>query len=177
VKQLIETTFPCQTGNCIETRTETIFWVDEYPTKEPIPKDIRGKSFTLLTTDDERLFTVNNPFQKELTFVAIDAGIFTDNSPKCDFALFDDDRFCFVECKDSVAKQRSKERNDAFVQLKATIVRFKEKLDFGSYKIEAQVSMKARMVFPRKSCSREDMVKEFDDELAVALFENNDIEF
>jgi hypothetical protein len=177
VKQLIETTFPCQTGNCIETRTETIFWVDEYPTKEPIPKDIRGKSFTLLTTDDERLFTVNNPFQKELTFVAIDAGIFTDSSPKCDFALFDDERFCFVECKDSVAKQRSKERNDAFVQLKATIIRFRENLDFGNYKIEAQVSMKARMVFPRKSCSREDMVKEFDDELAVALFENNDIEF
>jgi hypothetical protein len=177
VKQLIETTFPCQTGNCIETRNEAIFWVDEYPSKEPIPKEIRGKSFTLLKTDDDKLFTINNPSQKEITFVAIDAGIFTDNSPKCDFTLFDNQRFCFVECKDSVAKQRSKERNGAFIQLKATIIKFKEKLDFGSYKIEAQVSMKARMVFPRKSSSREDMVKEFDDELAVALFENNDIEF
>ncbi|MDZ7897380.1 MAG: hypothetical protein U5N85_05035 [Arcicella sp.] len=177
MKQLIETTFPCQTGNCIETRNETIFWIDEYSTKEPIPVEIRGKSFILLETDDDRLFTVNNPSQKEITFIAIDAGIFTDNAPKCDFALFDNQRFCFVECKDSVKKQRSKERKSAFIQLKTTIIRFKENLDFGSYKIEAQVSMKAQMVFPRKSCSREDMVKEFEDELAVTLFENNEIEF
>ena len=121
MKQLIETTFPCKTGNCIETRNETIFWVDEYPSNV-FPKEIRGKSFTLFKTDDDKLFMVNNPYHKEITFVAIDAGIFTDRSSKCDFALFDNQRFCFVECKDSVKKQRSKERKGAFIQLKATIL-------------------------------------------------------
>jgi hypothetical protein len=182
VKQLIENTFPCQTGDCFEIRNEMIFWIDEYPANDPIPKEIRGKSFTLLTTDDENLFTVRNPSQKEVFFLSIDQGIFdrtkTYSGERCDFALFDNFRFCFVECKDSVAKQRSKEREGAFKQLKATIIKFKEHIDFGTYQIEAQVSIKARRaVFPRKSCSRTDKVKEFEDELKVALFENNDIEF
>lgn len=132
-------------------------------------------------TNDELLFTVKNEQAKEITFLAIDKGIFLDtpNFPfqKCDFALFDDSRFCFVECKDSVAKQRSKERNSAFNQLKETILVFKNNIDFSDYQIEAQVSLKARRVYPRQSCSREDKVKEFEDELNVALYENNEITF
>ena len=179
MKQLIETTFPCKTGNCIEIRKETIFWVDEYPSNNTIPKQIRGKSFTLLKTEDERLFTVNNPFQKEIYFLAIDKGIFTDEDKfkKCDFALFDKKRFCFIESKNSKLNQRKEDRLYAYEQLKNTIRIFQNKIDFTNYQVEAQVSFKASQIYPRQTSSNQDMVKEFDDELAVALFENNDIEF
>lgn len=182
MKQLIETTFPCQTGNCIETRTETIFWIDEYSSEETIPKKIRGKSFVLIETDDELLFTVKNPNRKDIYFLAIDQGIFDGTKKyelgRCDFALFDDARFCFIENKKVTLKHRGKERLEAYKQLKEIILKFKEHLDFGHYQIEAQLSFKSnRKIYPRETSSNQDIVKEFDDELAVALFENNDIEF
>ena len=181
MKQLIETTFPCKTGNCIETKNETIFWVDEYPDKIEYGRN-RKKSFVVIETEDELLFTVKNPTQKDVHFLAIDQGIFYGTkeyeSGRCDFALFDDARFCFIENKDVTLKQRNKERLDAYKQLKETIVKFREHLDFGNYQIEAQLSFKSsRKIYPRETSSNQDMVKEFDDELAVALFENNDIKF
>ena len=181
MKQLIETTFPCKTGNCIETRNETIFWVDEY-SSNVFPIEIRGKSFVLVETEDDLLFTVKNPNQKDIHFLAIDQGIFDTTKEyklgRCDFALFDDIRFCFIENKKVTLKHRSKERLEAYKQLKEIIVKFREHLDFGHYQIEAQISFKSsRKIYPRESSSNQDMVKEFDDELAVALFENNDIEF
>jgi hypothetical protein len=181
VKQLIETTFPCQTGNCLETRNETIFWVNEYPDEFEFGKN-RKKSFVLIETEDDLLFTVKNPNQKIIHFLSIDQGIFDGtkvySEGRCDFALFDDTRFCFVEIKEVTLKHRNKERIEAYKQLKETIVKFKEHLDFGHYKIEAQVSFKSsRKIYPRQSSSNQDIAKEFDDELAVALFENNDIEF
>jgi hypothetical protein len=181
VKQLIETTFPCQTGNCLETRNETIFWVDEYPDEIEFGKN-RKKSFVLIETEDDLLFTVKNPTQKVVHFLSIDQGIFDGtkvySKGRCDFALFDDIRFCFIENKIVTLRHRSKERIEAYKQLKETIVKFKEHLDFGHYQIEAQISFKSnRKIYPRQSSSNQDVAKEFDDELAVALFENNDIEF
>lgn len=180
MKELISKTFPCLTGTCLETVNHPIFWVDESQDNETIhlPK---GKSFLRTTTNDDNLFTVYNESETQITFLAIDKGIFTDSSvfrfKRCDFALFDQRRFCFIECKDSVSKQRSKERNSAFEQLKETIQHFKQAINFDSYQLEAQVSLKAKKVFPRQQCTRTDKVKEFEDELNVALFENNEISF
>ena len=181
MKQLIETTFPCQTGNCIETRNETIFWIDEYLEDIDLKRP-KGKSFVLIETEDDLLFTVKNPTQKDVHFLTIDQGIFFGTKEyklgRCDFALFDDARFCFIENKKVTLKHRGKERLEAYKQLKETIVKFKERIDFGHYKIEAQISFKSsRKIYPRESSSNQDMEKQFDDELAVALFENNDIEF
>lgn len=181
MKQLIETTFPCQTGNCLETRNEIIFWVDEYPDEIEFERN-RKKSFVLIETKDELLFTVKNPTQKDVHFLAIDQGVFWKTEKyklgRCDFALFDDTRFCFIEIKEVTLKHRNKERLEAYKQLKETILKFREHLDFGHYQIEAQVSFKSsRKIYPRQSSSNQDIAKEFDDELAVALFENNDIEF
>lgn len=181
MKQLIETTFPCQTGNCLETRNETIFWVDEYPDEIEFERN-RKKSFVLIETEDELLFTVKNPKQKDIHFLAIDQGIFWKTEKyklgRCDFALFDDTRFCFIEIKEVTLKHRNKERLEAYKQLKETIVKFREHLDFGHFQVEAQVSFKSsRKIYPRQTSSNQDIAKEFDDELAVALFENNDIEF
>lgn len=181
MKQLIETTFPCQTGNCLETRNEIIFWVDEYPDEIEFERN-RKKSFVLIETEDELLFTVKNPTQKDVHFLAIDQGIFWKTEKyklgRCDFALFDDTRFCFIEIKEVTLKHRNKERLEAYKQLKETIVKFKNHIEFGHYQVEAQVSFKSsRKIYPRQSSSNQDIVKEFDDELAVALFENNDIEF
>jgi hypothetical protein len=181
VKQLIENAFPCQTGNCFEVRSENIFWIDEYQIDD-FPSKPKGKSFIILEKEGDKLFfTVNNLSQKEVIFLAIDKGIFLDtlefDFKKCDFALFDDERFCFIESKDVNLKHRRQERLDAYEQLKNTILKFKEKIDFGDYILEAQISMKASQIYPRQRSSNENKVKEFEDDLRVALFENNDIEF
>ncbi|PWK28649.1 hypothetical protein LV89_00854 [Arcicella aurantiaca] len=180
MKQLIENTFPCQTGKCIEIRNESKFWIDEHPEKVEFGQ-IPKKSFVLLQTNDDLLFTVLNPTQKEITFLAIDEGVFQGtieySDGRCDFALFDDRRFCFVENKNVNLKHRRQERLSAFDQLKETILKFKEKLDFGNYQVEAQVSFKASQIYPRQRSSNQNKVVEFEDELNVALFENNNIEF
>lgn len=182
MKQLIENTFPCQTGKCIEIRNEAIFWIDEYLEDVDNFERLRGKSFVIIETDNELLFTVRNPSHKDVHFLAIDYGIFKDTKEyaggRCDFALFDDKRFCFIESKNATLRQRNKERLSSFVQLKDTINKFKEHLDFGNYQIEAQVSFQSnKKVYPRETSSHQSKVLEFEIELNVALFENNDIEF
>ena len=180
MKQLIENTFPCKTGNCLEIRNETTFWIDEHPEKVgfgQIPK----KSFVLLQTNDDLLFTVLNPTQKEITFLAIDEGIFQGTKEytggRCDFALFDDNRFCFVENKDVNLKHRREERSSAIVQLVETITKFKQHINFGNYILEAQISFKAKKIFPRQRSLNQQKSAEFFDETGAELFENNDIEF
>lgn len=180
MRQLILNTFPCQTGNCIEIRTETIFWIDEYPTNTSIPQELRGKSFTLTSQDDkDYLFTVNNPAKKEITFIAIDQGIFTGSFKKCDFVLLAENRICFVESKIlSGISKRGVVKKEAIKQLRNTIEIFKEKIDFSNYKVEGQASViTQKIVTKRHTCSRAINVKEFEDELNVALYENNEITF
>jgi hypothetical protein len=180
VKQLIETTFPCKTGNCIETRNEALFWVDEYPDKIELGRN-RKKSFIVLYTEDELLFTVKNQTQKDVHFLAIDQGIFWGTEEyehgRCDFALFDDIRFCFVENKDVNLKHRGDERKEAITQLSETITKFKQHLNFGNYILEAQISFKAKKIFPRQRSQNQQRATDFFDETGAELFENNDIEF
>ena len=180
MKQLIETTFPCQTGNCIETRNETIFWVDEYPDEIEFDRN-RKKSFVVIETQDDLLFTVKNQTKKDVHFLAIDQGIFWGTQEyklgRCDFALFDDTRFCFIENKDVNLKHRGEERNSAIVQLSETIMKFKEHINFGNYILEAQISFKAKRIFPRQRSLNQQKSAEFFDETGAELFENNDIEF
>lgn len=180
MKQLIETTFPCQTGNCIEIRNEAIFWIDEYPDEIEFERN-RKKSFVIIETEDDLLFTVKNQTQKKVHFLAIDQGIFWGTKQyklgRCDFALFDDVHFCFVENKDINLKHRGKERSNAIVQLSETITKFKEHINFGNYILEAQISFKAKKIFPRQRSSNQQKSTEFFDETGAELFENNDIEF
>ena len=180
MKQLIETTFTCQTGNCIETINETIFWVDEYPDEIEFDRN-RKKSFVVNETQDDLLFTVKNQTKKDIHFLAIDQGIFWGTQQyklgRCDFALFDDARFCFVENKDVNLKHRGEERNSAIVQLSETIMKFKEHINFGSYILEAQISFKAKRIFPRQRSVNQQKSAQFFDETGAELFENNDIEF
>ena len=129
---------------------------------------------------EDQPFKVFNPSQKEINFLAIDKGLFLDipeHPARCDFAVFDNLRFCFVESKTSTLGQRSKERKDAIKQLKSTIQLFQEKINFEGFQIEAQVSLRAKRIYPRQNSHRQNDVKEFEDELNVSLYENNTIEF
>ncbi len=71
---------------------------------------------------------VNNLLKKQLYFLAIDKCLFFDKSgepSRCDCALFDENRICFVEIKESNKSQRSKRREKAIDQLAKTINLFK----------------------------------------------------
>lgn len=182
MKDKINAVFPCFTGICMEIYTNYTFWVDEY-LEDINPQQLRGKSYVITTIDEsieDQPFKIFNPSQKEINFLAIDKGLFLDipeHPTRCDFAVFDDIRFCFVETKEPSPRQKSDERKKAITQLKLTIQLFKEKIDFEGFQIEAQVSLRAKKVFPRRNSRRQNEAKEFEDELNVTLFENNTIEF
>lgn len=127
MKELIEQAFPKSSENsCIEALQDIEFGVFDPATSKCIIQSSGGKVH----------FTVKNPTQKTIHFLAIDKCIFfdSDEHKKCDFAVFDDKAFCFVELKSTKLKGT---RN----QLYATIKLFKEKISFESMKrIEAYAS-------------------------------------
>lgn len=182
MRDKINAVFPCFTGICMEIYTNHTFWVDEY-LEDINPQQPRGKSYGITTFDEsieDQPFKIFNPSQKEINFLAIDKGLLLDipeHPARCDFAVFDNLRFCFVESKTSTLGQRSKERKDAIKQLKSTIQLFQEKINFEGFQIEAQVSLRAKRIYPRQNSHRQNDVKEFEDELNVSLYENNTIEF
>lgn len=170
----IESNFPiCSTNNCLEVYESSIFWVlDSLQSK---------KSFVLLDNslpDFDFDFEVNNPNQKTISFLAIDNCIFDDSSEhkKCDFAIFDNQTICFVEIKNQVSSNpqtRKKQAKSAREQLKETIVKFKEKIDFNDYKIEAIICQKNDSIRPAASTGMQDASLEFYMELNADLLKGN----
>lgn len=102
------------------------------------------------TTDLEELshFNISNVNLKEIHFLCIDHCIFnTSAHQKCDFALFDDQTFCFVEIKDT-RNRSTPHKTDATDQLRETIIRFQNVIDFTGYELEAVISWKYRKTYP-----------------------------
>jgi hypothetical protein len=94
---------------------------------------------------NKRHFTVKNPTQKTILFLAIDKCLLHDGEEKgferCDFAIFDDKVFCFVEIKEPSFGQKAENLKKARSQLLSTIKYFKEKIPFESIRIEAYASV------------------------------------
>lgn len=174
----IESNFPiCSINNCLEVYENSIFWVlDSLQSK---------KSFVLLDNslpDFDFDFEVNNPNQKTIYFLAIDNCIFNDSSDhkKCDFAIFDNQTICFVEIKNQVSinpDTRKKQARSAREQLKETIVKFKEKIDFSDYKIEAIICQKNGSIKPAASTGMQSAGVEFQKEFNAKLLKGSSIIF
>jgi hypothetical protein len=123
-------------------------------------------------------FSVLNPSLKEIYFLAIDKCLYTDESThkKCDFALFDEQTFCFVEIKDTYNRS-SQHKGKAKEQLRTTIELFKALFSFGDYTVEAIISWRYRPIRPAARTKMQEAAVEFRDELNVDLLEGNEKEF
>jgi len=138
-----------------------------------------SKCIILSENDDiENLsnFKALNPNQKEIYFLCIDHCIYIASDPhkKCDFALFDNSLFCFVEIKDTL---NTRQRGKASSQLKSTIEKFREVIDFTGYEIEAIISLKYRPMVPAARSTLQAAIFDFEDNLGVRLLEGNEKEF
>ena len=88
MKQAIENAFPqVINGGCLETEKRSLFHIYDSVI------DPRRCHISHLETDDVH-FTVNNPNNREIHFLAIDKCIFDDLGPsRCDSALFSNSVF------------------------------------------------------------------------------------
>ncbi len=131
---LLKSHFPgISINNCLKIISDSHFYVYDCPhTKQ---------STITLTEPAEQNFKVSNINSKPIRFLSIDNCLFFNgDDKKCDFALYDEISFCFVEIKgirkDEHRKRKNAKRN-AEIQLLAMIELFQNKLDFSNIKLEA----------------------------------------
>jgi hypothetical protein len=133
VKKFIEKAYPQVIQNsCLEMLTDSEFSI--YDSE-------MGRCFIQKEEDEIVHFTVKNPKQKEIGFLAIDKCIFMDNDKikRCDCAVFDNKTLCFIEIKETTHQRKSEYSRKAKEQLLATIVEFSSKIDFSGKRLEAYV--------------------------------------
>ncbi|RDB02809.1 hypothetical protein [Runella aurantiaca] len=138
MRQSIEAFFPqCIEGKCIETEQGDFQIFDS----EQEPK----RCYIRKNEEEPTHFSVLNPAQKEVNFLAIDKCILYDNAKEhCDFAVFDDTRFSFVEIKarHPLHKRRLSDRKKARQQLQETILHFQENgIEFKNINLEAIICL------------------------------------
>jgi len=67
-----------------------------------------------------------------------------EDSKKCDWVLFENDKLYLIESKDVKPRNRRKERNDATKQLIATIEFYKSKIELDSISIFSQICFQSK---------------------------------
>jgi hypothetical protein len=166
----ISSQFPtCSSNNCIEVHaTEQIYVLDLVSDK------CKVASISEISISH---FCVLNPSKKDIYFLAIDKCIFTDSShKKCDFAIFDNTLFCFIEIKDTPNRTLTHKKKSV-EQLKVTITKFKEKIDFTGYTIEAIISWRYTPMRPAATTLMQSAKLDLFENYGVKLLEGNQKEF
>lgn len=122
-------------------------------------------------------FRVSNPNKKAINFLVIDKCVFVDSEhKKCDFAIFDNCCFCFVEIKDT--RTRSTEgKRQGVNQLKVTIQKFKEKIAYENYSLEAIIAWKYKSKRPAIATQMQSSKLEFVQKFNAKLLEGNEKTF
>lgn len=170
IQSKIVATFPkCVENTCLETVNYVRFWIND-------PTDNQSKCEIVTEENPNNHFEIENFAEKKIHFLAIDKCIFQDSDEhkKCDFAVFDEMSFCWVEVKDVKPRNRKNSRKMAIEQLKRTIEIFKKNIDFGKIKLEANVCFHSKIsTRPQFSATNAAIVKEFQDEFRVRLTEGN----
>lgn len=161
----------CNLNHCLEVEnSQSFIVVDTTGGRSEIFRESELPPFPYLT--------IKNPNEKNINFLAIDECIyFSADGKKCDCAVFDENRFCFVEIKSGMGKSRRHKKQEAAEQLKNAIRLFKNNIDFSSYEIEAILCVGFKTSFPRIKASSIYLSKDFQDSLNAELFEGNEIEF
>ncbi len=178
MKQSIENAFPQVIhGICLEDTKAAEFWIfDESETKRCYIR--------IEPTSDEKHFQVLNISAKNISFLAIDKCMFDDSikrQKRCDFAVFDESVFCFVEIKIVKAKNRKAERVNMYEQLRMTMQTFVENgVSFGNRKVEAIACfpifdpiLEESKIYPIFSSRSSDATAEFLQDFNATLLEGN----
>jgi hypothetical protein len=165
MRQSIEKAFPrIQENACLSIFNEAEFEIIDPETSICIVK--------LGHSNDGQLW-VSNPKMKQIHFLAIDKCMFfdvKDEPSRCDCALFDETRICFVEIKDSNESNRRKRRKKAIDQLSKTINLFREKgIDFPQF--DGLVCFSTSKSFPKRRMLSQEI--EFLNECGGFLYEGN----
>ena len=117
-------------------------------------------------------FTLNNPLSMGLVFAAIDNGILKSSDPsRCDFAIGNFLKLCFVEIKKVKTNQRNKAKSDAIEQLGAAISMFKEKINLNNTELIAIICINFKKVYPARTAASANNVVKFKDDYNAALME------
>ena len=171
MREQIETYFPIVKINaCLQTVSEIEFGISEPD------KDKGGRSIIVAKKGAD--FEVENPNQKEIGFWAIDECTFTSGDGKrCDFAIFDDETFAFVEIKRSKMKNRQQAKNSAVEQLEEILNHCKGKLDFSHCKLLAIIALSFSKSFPIARTRKQDAELAFFNKYQAQLLEGNSILF
>ena len=129
-------------------------------------------------------FSVSNPKRRYINLLATDHCFFpaSDYEEKCDFVIFDDIYFCFVELKLNVNPRNAANNiRKARGQLGTTLTFFRDSFSqkskrFFNYNLEAYIVMKTH-TYPKHSAGKQGRRVRFQDEYGVKLFEQNFKEF
>lgn len=155
-----------QTNDCLQTLTDSEFCIYDTDQKR-----------CEIQTDPDGLkhFTVQNPTNRAIHFLAIDKCVFFDNDEiqRCDCAIFDSETFCFIEIKEvNRPAKRSKHYQRAKAQLKSSIQHFQEQLTFSTNRIEAYACVGRTTARPARPAADVNDRLEFE-ELGAALYHGN----
>ncbi len=154
-------------GDCLKIETSLEFSIADGEANT-------GRCYIVNAEETEGQFKVSNPRGKEIYFLAIDKCLLDDqdNLERCDFAIFDESTFCFVEIKET-RRRRGKVREKAIQQLEATINYFKQHIDFEDYRLEAIIYLVSRGAYPAADTNKEKMKARFATKLETLLLEGN----
>lgn len=167
VLNTIKRSFPQTEANaCLQTLTVIEFCIYDTDARRCVIQD---------DPDGLKHFTVENPTEREIYFLAIDKCLFFDGDgiQRCDCAVFDSKTFCFIEIKEvDHAAKRSEHYRKAKEQLKTTIQYFQERLTFTTKRIEAYACVGRTIARPARQAT--DINEQFEfAEMGATLYHGN----
>lgn len=138
----------------------------------------KGENIVLLNEDKNMFFCIKN--NKKIGFIPIDGkqGFLGFGDSHCDYILFDENDFCFVEMKLNANSEGErairKNRKKAAEQLSHTITFFDEKLSRNYEGLTQEAYISTPPFYPRRNASWEQMAVEFMEIYGIQLFESNE---
>lgn len=165
----INEAFPsCINNCCLDSSNLDFFYIHETTSK-------KSAIYNGNSNPDYPHFTVRNPNSKTVNLLAIDHCVLLQaDGEKCDFAVFHDQVFCFVELKLGYGNKCNHKRQKAHSQLESTIIHFKERINFNNFIVEAYPCVGYKQPSPRATSSNSSRAKEFVDKYNVLLCQGNE---
>lgn len=107
-------------------------------------EEIKDSTVQLKTEEEYWNLCLENENLKKILFLENENSIMkNEDSKKCDWVLFENNRIYFIESKDVKLRGRAKERIDATKQLIATIEFYKSKIELDAISIFSQICFKS----------------------------------
>jgi len=115
------------------------------------------------TKDEEPVhFTLNNPKAENICFAAVDNCLLGSRDPaKCDFIIGNEQKFYFVEIKNTIINKRRAARASALTQLDSSIGHLRKSINLIDTELIAVICLKAKQVYPLQTATRSAEVVKF----------------